>query len=224
MPPFSPRPTSVNHNQRLGYQRLAEALVERGLVESSVAREALQAGANDGVPFPEVLVGASQLADWELSRAVCELFHLPFLPIEQLDPDPEAAEGVDAEFLAEHGLIVVGRHGRVLTVSMPALVPAEVLAALADRSGCTVLPVVGTVRSNRRWIEAHTVRPEPDEAPSLTLDPDQEAETNWSELFDAADAAVLNDIEAPDLTEDSLFLAGGGAPGTTEPADEDPIR
>ena len=73
MPPFSPRPTSVNHNQRLGYQRLAEALVERGLVESSVAREALQAGANDGVPFPEVLVGASQLADWELSRAVCNV-------------------------------------------------------------------------------------------------------------------------------------------------------
>ena len=53
---------------------------------------------------------------------------------------------------------------------------------------------------------------------------DQEEETNWSELFDAADAAVLNDIEAPDLTEDSLFLAGGGAPGAAEPADEDPIR
>jgi hypothetical protein len=214
----------VKHNQRLDYQRLAEALVERGLVEAQTASEALQAGTRDGVPFPEVLVGANQLADWELSRAVCELFNLPFLPIEQVEPDPEAAEGVDPDFLAEHGLIVLGRHGRALTVSMPALVPAETLAALSDRSGCTVLPVVGTVRSNRRWIDDHTQRTQPDQAPSLTLELGEEEETNWSELFDAADAAVLNDIEAPDLTEDSLFLSGGDAPGAAEAADEDAVR
>jgi hypothetical protein len=214
----------VKHNQRLGYQRLAEALVERGLVETQTAREALQAGARDGVPFPEVLLGANELADWELSRTVCEAFHLPFLSVEQIEPDSEAAEGIDPEFLAEHGLIVLGRHGRALTVSMPALVPAEVLAALADRSGCAVLPVVGTVRSNRRWIEERRARGACDAAPALTLEAGTEEETDWSELFDAADAAVLHDIEAPDLTEDSLFLAGGDSPGVAETPDEDPVR
>ena len=43
------------NNQRLGYQRLAETLVERGLVEPQAVQDALGIGQHGGAPFPEAL-------------------------------------------------------------------------------------------------------------------------------------------------------------------------
>lgn len=183
-------------NQRLGYQRLAEVLKERGLVDPQAIDETLQLAGQGGPAFPEALIGATLVADWELSRLVCEIFNLPFLPVDIATPDPEAMDGLDRGFLVQTGLVPLSRFGRLLTVTMPAIVPAETLGLLSARTDLTLLPVVGTVQSNRRWIEDNLNLQPAGPLPAQALVGDLSSE--WSNLFDAADAAVLAELDSDD--------------------------
>lgn len=178
----------MKNAKRLDYAGLAEVLGQRGLVDPQRLRIALEAGVQGPSPFPEVLVGDDLVGDWELSRVVCDLYGLPFVPTDIHEPDLETLEGLDNEFLRKHRLVPLRRFGDLLTVAMPALVPAEVLGALSTAADAHVLPVVGTVESNNRWIDQNLV---PDQAPAL---PNETAE-GWSDIFDEGNANVLMDLD-----------------------------
>lgn len=184
-------------NQRLSHHRLAEELVERRLVDTDALNEILAHGAAGGPALPVALIDANLVSDWELSRVVCELYNLPFLTVEMAEPIPGAMERLDPFFLLEHGLVPLARHGALLTMCMPAIVSAEVLQRLSSDSGLTVLPVVGTVATNRQWLAAHLA--------SSTQVPEL-ADATWSSIFDDADAAVLQDLEVQEAE-----LTGGEA-------------
>lgn len=193
----TPNRSTVKHNQRLDYARLAEVLADRGLVEPQALREALKISGQGNLPFPEALVSANLVPDWELSRVVCELYNLPFLTVDLIDPDPKAMKGLDPNFLVENCLVPLGRFGQVLTICMPAIVPAEVLGVMAAQTDLYILPVVGTVRTNRKWLEGHIkIEPiAPIPTPPSGAQPDANGE--WSSIFDNADAAVLLDLQQP---------------------------
>jgi hypothetical protein len=172
-------------SQRFDYGRLAEALQERVMVDPTILRELLHQAQQGIGSFTEALVFSGHVADWDLSRMVCELYQLPFLPTEVLPPDEKALAGLDKEFLHQHALVPLGRFGQLLTVSMPGLVPANILGLLAAETDAVVLPVVGSVQTNRSWVDEHL-------APAA---PELGAESGWGELFDDADAAVLMDLK-----------------------------
>ena len=183
----------MKSRQRLEYGRLAEVLAERGLVDQRALQDALQFSARGGPPFPEALVTANLVADWELSLLVCDLYGLPFLTVEIADPEPKAAAGLDTTFLVEKGIVPLSRHGRVLTVLMPSLSTTEVLDSLSRKSDLVVLPIVGTVRTNRKWLEEKfRAQAIPMDLASASLEPGGDA---WGSLFDQADAAVLLDLK-----------------------------
>jgi hypothetical protein len=188
----------VKHNQRLDYSRLAEVLAERGMCEPQALREALQFSGRGHAPFAEAVVNANLVADWELSRVVCELYNLSFLPVDMVDPDPKARAGLNVAFLIEHGLVPLGRYGHVLTIAMPGMVPAEVLGMLAADTDLYILPVVGTVRTNRRWIETHLQAEIRAALPVTSPEEVAQSAGEWGNIFDAADAAVLLDLKMPD--------------------------
>jgi hypothetical protein len=185
----------VKHNQRLEYARLAELLAERGMCEMQALREALQFSGRGHAPFAEALVNASLVSDWELSRVVSELYNLPFLTVDICEADPNARKGINSAFLIEHGLVPLSRFGQLLTVAMPGMVPAEVLAMLAAETELHIAPVVGTVQTNRRWIERHL---QAELAAALPTSPGPQAaeeDGGWGNIFDQADAAVLLDLK-----------------------------
>lgn len=179
----------MKSNQRLEYSQLAKVMAERGMVEPQALQEALDTCTKGGVAFPTALVNANLVADWELSRVVSELYNLPFLTVDMCVPDPEALKGIGEDYIRETGMIPLSRYGEVLTVCMPGLVAAEMLGLLSAELDVFILPVVGTVRTNWLWIEANMAVEEV--APQR--DPGVSAE--WSDIFDAADAAVLLDLE-----------------------------
>ena len=175
----------MKYTQRLDYGRLAEVLHERGLAGLDAIRELLQLSQDGGMPFCEALVTSNLVSDWDLSKVVCETFQLPFLPVDLISPNPAALEEINVADFQKHQLVPLDIFGQVLTVAMPALVPAEVLAHIAAMSDFEVLPVVGTVESNRRWISEHMATAPP---PSM--------EGGWESMFDQADASVLPSDEA----------------------------
>lgn len=182
----------MKSHQRLEYSQLAKVMAERGMVEPQALQEALDVSTKGGVPFPTALVNANLVPDWELSRVVCELYNLPFLTVDMCAPDMDAVQSISQETIRETGMIPLNRYGEVLTLCMPGLVNAETLGMLAAELDVFILPVVGTVRSNWMWIENNLAveKPESNE-PSLS----PEVSADWSDIFDAADAAVLLDLE-----------------------------
>ena len=198
-------PVSLKTSQRLDNNRLSEVLAERGLVEPQALREAANFAVHGKIPMSEALVTANLVPDWELARIVSEIYNLPFLPVEVLDPDPRAREGIDTQFLVENCLVPVGRYGQVLTVCMPAMVPADVLGLMAATTDLVILPLVGSVRSNRAWIEKNLVASSAAPAKGAAgaaegKDGDGSGARGpgeWGSLFDQADAAVLLDLQPP---------------------------
>jgi hypothetical protein len=202
----------MKSRQRIDYGRLAAVLSERGIVDARAIQDALQFSQRGGPPFPEALVTANLVADWELTRLACEIYGLPFLPVGLVDPDPKASDGVDASFLMKECLVPLSRHGSVLTVLMPSLATTDILDELASKAGATILPICGTVRTNRDWLLKRYSSPAPAPASSggggggsaAAAEPEMTS-AEWSNLFDEADAAVLLDLKAvpPDEQSDA---------------------
>jgi hypothetical protein len=194
----------VKSRQRLEYGRLAEILAERGIVDQRAIQDALQFSQRGGPPFPEALVTANLVADWELSRLVCEIYGLPFLTVDLVDPDPKASAGVDSSFCMKECIVPLSKHGSVLTVLMPSLSTTEILDALGRQCGLSIHPICGTVRSNRQWLEQKFSAPAPSAALPAGAGDGGDA-TDWSSLFDEADAAVLLDLKQvpPDEEQDA---------------------
>jgi hypothetical protein len=184
----------VKNTQRLDYHRFAEALVERGLVERDVLNHILQQCSATGALLPELLVGEDLVSDWELSRVVCELFHLPFLTVDICPPHDDAWTELDPDYLRQYGLVPMDRYGKVLTVVMPGIVPTEVLEGISLQEGGRILPLVGSVNSNRRWLQEHLPPPAmPTPDPSATGSLEENA--GWTDLFDAGEQAVQLDLK-----------------------------
>lgn len=179
----------MKNSYRLDYTSLAEVLGQRALVEPQRLKLALQTSQSGPIPFPEVLVGDNLIGDWDLSRVVCEIYGLPFLPVDLYSPSPDALNGLDQEFLRKHRLVPLSRHKRVLTICMPALVSAEVLGMLSSTSDLHVMPVVGSVNSNNKWLAEHLAAPDPVSADVGGVPSD------WNKIFDEGDAAVLLNLD-----------------------------
>lgn len=179
----------MKNSYRLDYTSLAEVLGQRTLVEPQRLKLALQTSLSGPIPFPEVLVVDNLIGDWDLSRVVCEIFGLPFLPVDLYTPSMDALNGLDQEFLRKHRLVPLSRHKRVLTICMPGLVSAEVLGLLASTADLHVVPVVGSVNSNNKWLAENMA------APDIVGPEGQGGPGDWNKIFDEGDAAVLLNLD-----------------------------
>lgn len=172
----------MKNAQRLDDARLAEVLNERGMADLDGLREMLQASNDGGMTFCEAVVTAGLVSDWDLSRVVAELFQLPFLPVDLCKPDPVLWEELESPLMHENALVPIRRFGQLLTVAMPGLVAADVLGMLAAETDLFLLPVVGTVETNRRWLATNGTRAE-------------QQGGDWGSLFDEGDAAVRASLD-----------------------------
>ncbi len=144
---------------RFDFGRFGEALVERGLIDREVLNHVLQQCNTSRLLLSEVLVRENLVSDWELSRVACELYHLPFLNVDNYPPATNALDGYDANYLRHYALVPLDRFGTLVTVVMPGLVPSEVLEGMRPGQNGRVLPVVGSVTSNRRWLQENVGQP-----------------------------------------------------------------
>jgi hypothetical protein len=216
----------VKSAHRFDYTRFGEALVERNLIDRAVLSHVLHQVNSTRSLLPEVLVRENLVSDWEVSRVACEVYHLPFLTVDNYPPAGTALDGYDHAYLRHFALVPLDRYGGLVTVIMPGLVPSEVLEGLRPGQNGRVLPVVGSVVSNRRWLEerfapksaalpgfrvpgtpaksgpAERAAPKPAPAPVQTLPQDEVdlqlgAEGDWGNLFDAGDEAVKLGLKTP---------------------------
>ncbi len=181
--------------QRLDEARLAEALCEQDLADAGALQELLEAAQGGGQPFCESVVSSKLVSDWELSRVAAEIFQLPFLPVDISRPDSDLWGELGSELFCSQGVVPLRRFGDLLTVALPGAVSAEVLGRLAEETGHFLMPVVGTVQTNRRWIQEQTA-----------AEPGQNK--NWGTLFDEGEAAVQANLDGASGPIDPPSLVG----------------
>jgi hypothetical protein len=136
----------------LSESRLARSLVERGLVLGDMIEQIFQTCSASGGLLTEALVQEGLMTDWELSRIACEVFNLPFMPVEVHAPTERALEGLDPEFLKRWCLVPLVRNGDLLTIAIPAAISPQTFDELAAMSGGELAIVVGSVLTNRQWL------------------------------------------------------------------------
>jgi hypothetical protein len=188
--------------QRLDYDRLAEALGERGLIDPQALKQLMAHCVVEGVALTDALIDENLIGDWELSKVVSEIFGFAFLPVDAYEPSREALEGIDHEFLRQHCLVPLDRYGDLLSVAMPAMVPSDVLARLAQLCKAQVLPIVSSVIANRNWIEVNIPAPQAEvQEVEITIRSGEggadglEPDGDWLQLFDEADQQVQKTIK-----------------------------
>lgn len=200
---------------RLDYERLADALIDRGLLDREAARLVLQQAHSAGTPFCEILVEENLVSDWEVARVTAEIFNLAFLPVEVAPPSERVLATLDKDYLRKHGLVPIDRIGDILTVAMPGLVPSAILNAVNTNEGTIVLPVVGLVQSNRAWLTKYAPVTE---APRAALPVEVVDDADWANIFDAGDEAVqlnLEDDPLPPPPPPPLMQKGSPPPPLT---------
>ena len=182
-------------NQRLHYEILVDSLKDRQLVDPEALNHILHQCESTGALLPGLLVTEGLISDWELARVTCDVFGLPFLPLEAYEPNAELIDKLDPNFLRQYQVVPLDRFGKLVTVAMPGMVPGEVLAEIEEKLEVKVLPIVGSVAGNMRWLEDHL--PPPD-AIEFEAEADDGA---WSNVLDMGDQAVQSGIQ-PGSAED----------------------
>lgn len=109
---------------------------------------------NQGL-LTEALVKAGLLSDWELSKIACEVFAMPFMPVDVHKPVEQAREGLDHEFLKRWCLVPLARNADLLTVAIPGAISPQTYEELVRMSGCQLAIVIGSVTSNRHWLDSN---------------------------------------------------------------------
>lgn len=186
-------------NQRLDYDLLVENLRDRELVEPDALAHILHQCETTGSLLTALLVSEGLVTDWELARITCDIFGLPFLPVEAYEPKRELSDQLDANFLRQYLLIPLDRFGGIVTVAMPGMVPGEVLGTIEKKLDAKVLPIVGSVQGNMRWIEEHLPPPE-----SLSISEEEASGGGWTDVLDMGEQAVQSTIpgEQPSNPQD----------------------
>ena len=134
----------ANHD-RLAYELLADSLSDRNLVNTEALSHILGQCLRSGGLFPAILVREGLVSDWELSRVACDVFGLPFLTLEVIEPSQEVSEALEPSFVRQHGVVPLDRFGDLMTIAMPGMVEGVVLREIEKTLGVQVKPIVSSV-------------------------------------------------------------------------------
>ena len=133
---------------------LARVLVENGKVSVEHMTLAVRDHGALGESLPRFLLREHLVAEDDLVEAMAGEVGLPFVDLEETEPDPEAAALVPASVARRHTVLPVGFDGNVLIVAMADPTDVFALDDLRSILGRNFRPVVAT----RAQIELHARR------------------------------------------------------------------
>jgi hypothetical protein len=175
--------------EKLSNLRVAEVLSHHDVVASEKVTDALYHEDRSGLPFVDVLVDAGYITEWELAKQIAEHFNLPFLLASSYQIAKDSLKVVPEEMMLEHNFLPLDVFNDILTISMPIMLPFEVLKKIGEQAKLAVYPCVGLISENRRVL--HELFPGRQKAQEKRgRKSGSKGEASWLHLFDQADQRV----------------------------------
>lgn len=106
--------------------RLGERLVQEGRLSKNQLETALGEQKRTGAALGEVLVSMGFLSESELCQQLASERGVPFVDLDDLQPDPALLADVSPDFALKHGIFPVRRDGDVVVVAFAR--PTDILA------------------------------------------------------------------------------------------------
>lgn len=189
----------MTHYDRVKRKRLADLLVDEGLVSKKVVLAALREQYETKNLLSTILLDSEDVDVFDLARLVTEQYQVPFLDLEHYSIGKDLVQEFPAELLHMGRVIPLDRFGNSVGFACQEVPSPEVHAALRDIAGGVFIfsafsrDIVTRLDENHPW-----------QAPEVTakagVDADSEGSENdsaWHSLFDSANESVMSDIDEP---------------------------
>lgn len=199
--------TGVKGVEKLTAVRLAEALVDRGVVASEVITDALYAQEAGGDAFVQTLVEGAHITEWDLAKLVTEYFNLPFLLASRYQISEAARERLPKETLFRHTLVPLDVFDDIVCVAMPVMLTFDQISTIHREHNCTLFPYVGLISENKKvlsemfrdyseWLGKQSQAKKPT-APAPAAGPTATRPGDWMSIFDAGEQAIRATVKKP---------------------------
>jgi hypothetical protein len=190
----------MTHYDRVKRKRLADLLVDEGLVNKKVVLAALRVQYETKELLSTILLGADDVDAYDLARLITEQYQVPFLDLENYSADKDLIQEFPAELLHVGRVVPLDRFGSSVAFACQEVPSPEVHAALRDIAGGVFVfsaysrDIVTCLDANHPWRA-------PESAASASSDDgdsvagEGENDSAWQSLFDSANESVMSDID-----------------------------
>lgn len=184
--------------------RLAEVLSQKALVAADAIADALYAHDKHRESFTEILVSGGHITEWDLAKVVVEHFQLPFIMSGGYDVVDAVKSRVPKELLFANLIVPLDVFDDILTIAMPIMVPFDTLKAIQTDHNLTIYPYVGLPSENKSVLTAMfpefkewavNAQKELDAKRKKKAKREAGENSDWTSLFDSADAAVRGSLK-----------------------------
>jgi type IV pilus assembly protein PilB len=132
---------------------LGQILVERGVINNSQLKEALEAQKAKGGLIGEVIVSLGFAKEEDIAYCLSLQFGYPYLPLENYDISAEVIKLVSENVYGHYCLIPIDKIGNTLTVAMANPLNIQAIEDLEDTTQCDIQIFVSTPSDIRAGIK-----------------------------------------------------------------------
>ena len=202
---------------RIQRRRLADILVDEGLVAKEDVQQAVQIRESTGEALGAVLVDMGRITPPEITKVICVHFQLPFISFDKYEFDAKLIQLFPNEFLHQHKILPFDCIGQMLLCAVMEIPSPQVLAEIpriTKRKGALFVAHLDTIDKylkehcplsedsalvNRRRHIGPTSQTKPEDATAEKTDKD-----NANLFTDSTNQDLLQDLAS---TWDNIFDA-----------------
>jgi len=199
---------NLGHIEKLHRIRLADLLVEEGVLDRSTVEDAQNQQDAEGKELGEVLVDREILSDYDLAKLVATHYTLPYLDVAGFSTKREVVELLPLETCIRHAILPLDRFGPLLTLAVSEVPPPEVVREIVARTKLVPTLFVSMRRAIVTVLEEEKKRRDSRAPKNVKAAPAKVA----APVAEDADMDVSQAI--PDLDLPAVSLKLGAAAGT----------
>lgn len=193
-------------DRRTSSKRLADVLVDEAILTKAQVAEASKYLRQADDPLGPHLIRCSFITPWDLSKAVCMHFTLPFFDLASFKPRKEVVALLDPAFLHGYGILPIDKFGKILTLAVCEALSPQVLQAIVDRTSLSPYLYVSPYDKIREILEA--AAPYEHAAGAAAAEPAPAGATaeggmdgDWMNIFEEAEKKMKGTGDDVELTK-----------------------
>ena len=203
-------------DRRTSGKKLSDVLVDEGVLTKAQVQEASKYLRQPDDPLGPHLIRCGFITAWDLAKAVCTHFSLPFYDLSAHKPKKDIVTLLDPPFLHGYGILPIDRFGKIMTLAVCESLSPGVLQAIVDRAHISPYMYVAPYDKIREKLEEACPYAAPAEAgeaaapaPAAEGEPvpagaaaGSSEEGDWMNIFEEAEKKMKGDDDI-ELTKGS---------------------
>jgi len=193
-------------DRRTSQKKLGDVLVNEGVLSKAQVSEAAKYQRQAEDPLGPHLIRCGFITPWDLAKAVCIHFALPFYDLASFKNKKEVLELFDPPFLHGYGVLPIDKFGKIVTMAVCESLAPGVLQGVVDRTQLSPYMYVAPYDKIRALLDEHAPYeakpgeglPEVADAPVASGD-----EGDWMSIFEEAEKKMQGADEGVEMTEGS---------------------